>query len=354
MIYPTLLKICLLTFTTSYIMIAFRILSFLFLLSISYSARCQYYYNGLDETIENRVYTSLSFALREPESVYNIDLRNRKLTEFPEQLYKFPNLRSIILSDNNIQKVDIMPNKFQNVVMLDIANNRIKEFSIGRNSLTFLKRLNLDNNQLILFPQLGNFHFVVEELYLRYNFIAKIPEGEVFPSTLKFLYIDNNPIQNHAAIFREGKQLETLTLYHTGFVSFPENERLNKLIKLSVSDNELDWASFNPALYPILVDLNLSSISLQSDDPFIKLSELKKLRHLNLEGCSLLNISPTIGNLKKLKEINLNGNEISKLPNEFYSLKLKLIHIKNNPLSAATKDQLNRTFKRSILKIEEP
>jgi len=140
-------------------MIAFRILSFLFLLSISYSARCQYYYNGLDETIENRVYTSLSFALREPESVYNIDLRNRKLTEFPEQLYKFPNLRSIILSDNNIQKVDIMPNKFQNVVMLDIANNRIKEFSIGLNSLTFLKRLNLDNNQLILFPQLGNFHF---------------------------------------------------------------------------------------------------------------------------------------------------------------------------------------------------
>ncbi|MFQ3326206.1 MAG: Leucine-rich repeat (LRR) protein, partial [Salibacteraceae bacterium] len=209
--------------------------------------------------------------MREPELVYHIDLRNQRLTTFPEQLYKFPNLRSIILSDNNLQKIEIKPNTFQNVVMLDLANNKINEFSIGKNSLTFIKKLNLDNNQLILFPQLGNFNFIVEELYLRYNFIAHIPEGELFPSTLKFLYLDKNPIKNHIVIFREGKQLETLTLYHTGFKSFREKGSLNKLTKLHLSDNPLDWNSFNPIHFPKLAHVDLSYINLELEDPFIKL-----------------------------------------------------------------------------------
>ena len=334
-------------------MTVFQFLSFLFFLSLNCTAQSQYYYNGLDQTLEFRVYTNLHFAMREPELVYHIDLRNQRLTKFPEQLYKLPNLRSIILSDNNLQKVEIKPNAFQNVVMLDLANNRINEFSIGKNSLTFIKKLNLDNNQLILFPQLGNYNFVVEELYLRYNFIAHIPEGELFPSTVKFLYLDNNPIKNHEVIFREAKQLETLTLYHTGFKSFREKGSLNKLTKLYLSDNPLDWNSFNPMHFPKLVHVDLSYISLELEDPFIKLIELKNLRSVSLEGCGLQAVQPTIGNLKKLREITLLGNEISVLPDEFYGLKLKLINVQRNPLSTDTKKRLRETFKKSILTIEE-
>jgi len=291
--------------------------------------------------------------MREPELVYHIDLRNQRLTKFPEQLYKFPNLRSIILSDNNLQKVEIKPNAFQNVVLLDLANNRINEFSIGKSSLTFIKKLNLDNNQLILFPQLGNFNFIVEELYLRYNFIAHIPEGELFPSTLKFLYLDNNPLKNHTVIFREGKQLETLTLYHTGFKSFPEKESLNKLTKLYLSDNPLDWSSFNPVHFPKLTHIDLSYIDLQSKDPFTQLNVLKKLRSISLEGSGITTIQPTIRKLKKLREITLSGNEINVLPDEFYGLKLKLINVQRNPLSSNTKNRLRETFKKSILHIDE-
>ena len=350
---PTLLNICLLTFTTTKVMTVFQFLSFLFFLSLNCTAQSQYYYNGLDQTLEFRVYTNLHFAMREPELVYHIDLRNQRLTTFPEQLYKFPNLRSIILSDNNLQKIEIKPNTFQNVVMLDLANNKINKFSIGKNSLTFIKKLNLDNNQLILFPQLGNFNFIVEELYLRYNFIAHIPEGELFPSTLKFLYLDKNPIKNHNVIFREGKQLETLTLYHTGFKSFPEKGRLNKLTKLYLSDNPLDWSSFNPAHFPKLMHLDLSYIDLQSKDPFTQLNLLKNLRSISLEGASIKMIQPTIGNLKKLREITLLGNEINVLPDEFYGLKLKLINIQRNPLSSDTERRLRETFKKSNLSIDE-
>ncbi len=334
-------------------MTAFRFLSFLFIVFTSFSAQSQYYYNGLDQTLEFRIYTNLHFAMRQPELVYHIDLRNQRLTKFPEQLYKFPNLRSIILSDNNLQKVEIKPNAFQNVVMLDLANNRINEFSIGKNSLTFIKKLNLDNNQLILFPQLGNFYFVMEELYLRYNFIAHIPEGELFPSTLKFLYLDNNPIQNHAVIFKEGKQLETLTIYHTGLKAFPEKGSLNKLTQFHLSDNPLDWSSFNPMHFPKLTHLDLSYIDLKTENPFIKLIELKNLRSISLEGCALQTVHTAIGNLKKLREITLFGNEINVLPDEFYSLKLKLINVQRNPLSSDTKKRLRESFKKSILTIKE-
>ncbi len=350
---PVLLNICLCTFTTTKVMTVFRFLSFLFLLSVSCNAQSQYYYNGLDQTIEFRVYTNLHFAMREPELVYHIDLRNQRLTKFPEQLYKFPNLRSIILSDNNLQKIEIKPNALQNVVMLELANNKINEFSIGKNSLTFIKKLNLDNNQLILFPQLGNFNFIVEELYLRYNFIAHIPEGELFPYTLKFLYLDNNPIKNHSVIFKEGKQLETLTLYHTGFKSFPEKGSLNKLTKLNLSDNPLDWSSFNPAHFPKLVHIDLSYLDLQSKDPFTQLNLLKNLRSISLEGAGIRTVQPAIGNLKKLREITLSGNKINVLPLEFYGLKLKLINVQRNPLSSDTKNLLRETFKKSNLNIDD-
>lgn len=331
----------------------FRLLSILLFLTSSYSAWSQYYYDGLDQTIEYRVYTNLAFAMRDPELVYNIDLRNQKLTKFPDQLYKFPNLRSIILSENNIQKVEIKPNTFQNVVKLDISNNRIKEFTIGRNSLSFIKHLNLDNNQLIIFPQLGNFNFIIEELYLRYNFIAHIPEGELFPSTVKSLYLDNNPIKNHNVIYREGKQLETLSIFNTGFVSFPKNQNLNKLTRLYVQSNPLNWNSFEPTLFPKLAHLDLSFIDLNSSNPFQKLSEFKNLRFLRLESCSIQSIEPTIGYLTRIREISLQGNELSNFPDEFYNLKLKFINVQANPLSTETISRLKKTFKKSILKIEE-
>lgn len=324
----------------------------LFLMSlVTKTTSAQYYYNGMERTMEQRVYTNLNFAAQEPENVYHIDLRNRKLTTFPESLYKFPNLRSIILKGNAIAKVDIKPNSFQNLVMLDLSNNRIKEFLIGRNSCTFLKKLNLDDNQLVYFPQLGNFNFVVEDLSLRYNYIAHIPMGEVFPSTVKFLYLDNNPIKNHEVIFREGTQLEELYLYQTGLKKLPEHLSLERLTKLNLGNNPVDFNTFKAKNYPKLVHLDLSYVDLEEIDPFKEIKLLQKLRYLSLEACNLSVLSCNVGDMKSIREMSLLGNELISLPDEFYELKLKLINLQRNPIDEKTRSLLKKRFKKSNLSL---
>ncbi len=306
----------------------------------------------MDRIPEERVYTDLKFASQVPEHVYHIDLRNRRLSTIPEELYKFPNLRSINLSGNTIEKVEIRPSSFQNVELLDLSNNRINEFAIGNNSLTFLKTLNLDNNKLVYFPQLGNFKFVVEELSIRYNFIAHIPLGELFPSTVKVLSLDNNPIKNHEVIFSEGTQIEELYLYQTGLKKLPEKLRLERLFKLNIGNNPLEFQSFESSNYPKLVHLDISNMDLSNTLPLTELRELKKLHYLNIESCKLHELSEIIGEMKSLKEINLMDNNLSELPNAFYDLKLKQINLKRNPLNSATKTQLKKSFKKSKLELD--
>ena len=349
---PAVLKICLLTFTT---MRELSVLQFLVVCCccfLNHTVSGQYYYNGMERTIEQRVYTHINSALQTPDIVYHIDLRNQKLTTFPDALYKFPNLRSIILSGNAIDKVDIKSNTFQNVVTLDLSDNRIHEFLIGQNSLTYLKKLNLDNNQLVYFPQLGNYYFVVEDLSLRYNYIAHIPMGELFPATVKFLYLDNNPIKNHEVIFREGTQLEELYLYQTGLRNLPQDLSLERLAKLNLGNNPLEFKSFKAKNYPKLVHLDIGYVDLTNINPFEELNELKKLRYLSLESCNLTSLSAQIGGLKSLKEISLLGNELNQLPVEFYELKLKLINLQRNPLNSETVSELIKTFKKSTLNLE--
>ncbi len=51
------------------------------------------------------IYTNLEEALKEPEKVYNLDLSKKKLNEFPMEILKFTNLRSLKLYKNRIDSI---------------------------------------------------------------------------------------------------------------------------------------------------------------------------------------------------------------------------------------------------------
>ncbi|HPY82720.1 MAG TPA: hypothetical protein PLU45_05120, partial [Bacteroidales bacterium] len=52
---------------------------------------------------ESQVFYSLHDALKDPEKVHTLHLRNQDIKEFPKQLFKFPNLMYLDISDNQIQ-----------------------------------------------------------------------------------------------------------------------------------------------------------------------------------------------------------------------------------------------------------
>ena len=52
-----------------------------------------------------RVFKTLNGALQHPDSVFRLDLSKQKLKEVPEEIRKFPNLKELNLSKNNISEL---------------------------------------------------------------------------------------------------------------------------------------------------------------------------------------------------------------------------------------------------------
>ena len=49
---------------------------------------------------ESQVFYSLDDALQTPDQVYTLHLRNQDFKEFPKQIFKFPNLMYLDISEN--------------------------------------------------------------------------------------------------------------------------------------------------------------------------------------------------------------------------------------------------------------
>ena len=55
---------------------------------------------------EDHVYKDLISALKNPQQVYHLKLRRKSLTQFPQELSSFPNLKVLDLSKNKITTMD--------------------------------------------------------------------------------------------------------------------------------------------------------------------------------------------------------------------------------------------------------
>ena len=75
------------------------------------------------------VFRSIEEALTKPDSVYVLQIRRKRLTQFPEEIFTFKNLNKLDLSRN---KIELIPR------------------DIG--SLTYLTELNLSKNKLGALP----------------------------------------------------------------------------------------------------------------------------------------------------------------------------------------------------------
>ena len=60
---------------------------------------------SLEEIEKLRVYDNLRTALRNPDKVQVLKLRKRRYSKVPDEIYKFLNLVSLDLGENNISEV---------------------------------------------------------------------------------------------------------------------------------------------------------------------------------------------------------------------------------------------------------
>lgn len=97
-------------------------------------------------------YYSLEEASANPEQVYKLSLKGKKLKEIPKEVFYFTNLQE-----------------------LDLSENKIKEVPAEIGNMKRLQYLNLFSNRIKLLPpemqELGNLH----TLYVASNFMTEVP-----------------------------------------------------------------------------------------------------------------------------------------------------------------------------------
>lgn len=86
------------------------------------------------ETIkkEKTTFYDLEKAKLKPESVVELDLSNKKLNTFPEDILKFKNLKFLDLSNNELTELPNEINKLQKLIGIDLSNNPISDTERGR------------------------------------------------------------------------------------------------------------------------------------------------------------------------------------------------------------------------------
>lgn len=138
------------------------------------------------------IYTNLEEALKEPEKVYHLDLSKKKIQDFPMEVLKFSNLRTLKLYKNKIDSIPDEISQLKNLRELNVGMNNLTKFNVHICELTNLEKLILNQNEIQEIPaEIKNLKKLVH-LDMWDNDLFVIPEeiGEL-KETLKVFDLQN-------------------------------------------------------------------------------------------------------------------------------------------------------------------
>ena len=141
-----------------------------------------------DNLANEKVFTSLSEALKTPDKVYRLDLTRQKLKVFPMDIFKLYNLQELIIAKNKLNEIPAEIGTLSNLEKLNAEKNNLTVLPSAIGNLTNLKELILNRNEIYkLPPEIGNLINLVK-LDLWSNEIDEFPEEiSKLKNTLKFV-----------------------------------------------------------------------------------------------------------------------------------------------------------------------
>jgi len=299
-------------------------------------------YNLKELCISNN---QLSGKLSIPENsnLIELDVSNNQLTGnliIPEN----SNLRDLYVINNNLTGKLLIP-KNSKLRLLDVRNNQLEgKLIIPENP--YFEILDASDNQLtgdLIIPKSSN----LSELYVNDNQLTGrliISEN----SNLKNLYISNNQLKGKLTI---PKNIKVINAHGNKFDSIYAPFKFdNHLINLDISSNQFNnnifetLSKFNQLLY-----LDISNNNMNGTLIIPKTIETVKAHEnrFNSISCSFpyqlltLDISSnqfnddvfeTLLKFDKIQDLNLSGNNLKKLPSNFFKLQtLRVLALENIP-----------------------
>jgi Leucine-rich repeat (LRR) protein/GTPase SAR1 family protein len=226
------------------------------------------------------------------KQLQSLDLTSSHLTTLPEWLYKLNQLQSLSLASNQLS---ILPDWIKNLTQLlslNLSNNKLTTLPESIEQLAQLQVLNLATNKLSTLPDtIGNLRNL-QELNLYQNNLTKVPKSVGNLKSLKYFLASRNNLEELPETICNLRNLEKILLYFNELPSIPE-----------------------------------------------RIGNLHSLKELRLDGNNISRLPESLGNLSNLERLdigtnNYGGNDISDLPISLGKLRyLKILNLYNNPLN---------------------
>lgn len=136
----------------------------IFLISFYLGAFAQMLEAQPDYMLKLKCFTSLEKALEMPDSVVCLKLRRNGLTEFPNEIFKFKNLRQLDLGNNKISSIPANIGDLEKLEVLNLERNKFVMLSKSIGDLHALRYLDLGMNAVQALPfeigELRNLEFL--------------------------------------------------------------------------------------------------------------------------------------------------------------------------------------------------
>ncbi len=234
-----------------------------------------------------KTYTSLKEIVADPDNVYKVQLRKRRLQTIPLEIDRLPNLFHLDLRQNSIIKI---PNDFfflENIIELNLSENKLDYISADIYHLVQLQRLDLHNNLLTEIPlEIGKLSNLLE-CNLDSNKLEILPPEIGMLTSLVELSVNFNNLHSLPKEICKLSKLTTLELSDNNLTYLPETiGELSKMSKLNVSNNPLVELPISLLELTSLHTLNISSchsiVHLETFQIVGKLPSIKNLIVLNV------------------------------------------------------------------------
>lgn len=136
-----------------------------------------------------KVYHWTELLQANPDTIYGVSFSKMKLTELPEELGLYKNLR-----------------------FLDLEKNRLTELPFFVGEFSKLEVLNVSKNDLIIFPVEICKLSSLKKLILNRNSFDQIPECIGYCSKLELIDLWDTPVMNFPSSLQNLKMLQTIDL----------------------------------------------------------------------------------------------------------------------------------------------
>ena len=306
--------------------------------------------------LSNMAMKKVPTSVRSCSSLQRLDLSCNRIVDLDDAgLDSIPELRSLKIQNNRLEKLPWYFPRLRALTELNISNNKFRDFPDVICKTTNLVDLDVSFNEIHELPdELGDL-YKLETLIIVGNQVSRFPPGSTNLHSLKELDCRRNNVSDISLICTLPKVKE-IKANHNSLLAL-ELSFGPSLIHLDVSHNDITQLTVGHDQFCSLKHLDIGYAKLSSiDDSALShlrslemlrvchnsikslpdsLGELRQLRELSCSNNQLYALPTTIGRLQRLEKLEAHNNSLAELPNSLWECaSLRVLNVTSNLLGA--------------------